>query len=147
MHGLLITASFLVSLATAVPTLHRRQANGATNATAATGADSYTFFSGDGSAAAGWPAQSKWLDFETMFYNNKVVMSSSCSQFKVADNSDAEIQGIHNAITAVSATTGVDPRFMLAIVMQESKGCVRVPTTSLGVPYGAPKLIPSYIFN
>ena len=30
------------------------------------GGDTYQFFQGDGSAGAGWPDQSAWLDFETM---------------------------------------------------------------------------------
>ncbi|TVY33480.1 hypothetical protein LSUB1_G009005, partial [Lachnellula subtilissima] len=33
------------------------------------------------------------------------------------------------AIQSISNLTAVDPRFILAAVMQESKGCVRVPTT------------------
>lgn len=32
--------------------------------------------------------------------------------------------------------TGVDPRMILAIIMQESKGCVRVPTTTSPGPDG-----------
>ncbi|KAJ2975888.1 hypothetical protein NQ176_g5260 [Zarea fungicola] len=46
-----------------------------------------------------------------------------------ADNSPAEIAAIKNAISSVSAQAGIDARFVLAIIMQESKGCVRVPTT------------------
>lgn len=60
-------------------------------------------------------------------------MSKSCSQYNLTPNSDAEIQAIHDSIVSVSNSTGVDSRFILAIVMQESNGCVRVPTTDGGV--------------
>jgi hypothetical protein len=60
-------------------------------------------------------------------------MSASCTQFGVADNTDAEISEISTAIQSVGASTGIDPRFILAIMMQESNGCVRAPTTNYGV--------------
>lgn len=50
-----------------------------------------------------------------------------------ADNSATEIANIKSSINQVSGETGVDNRFILAIVMQESKGCVRAPTTNNGV--------------
>lgn len=37
------------------------------------------------------------------------------------------------AIQSVGASEGIDPRVILAVVMQESKGCVRVITTDNGV--------------
>ncbi len=40
---------------------------------------------------------------------------------------------IWNAIQQVSQETGVDHRFVLAVLMQESGGCVRAPTTNYGV--------------
>lgn len=40
---------------------------------------------------------------------------------------------MRTAIKTVGASTGVDPRFIFAIVMQESNGCVRAPTTNYGV--------------
>ena len=49
------------------------------------------------------------------------------------DNSADEIAAINTAIEQVAAATAVDHRFILAIMMQESKGCVRVPTTDNGV--------------
>ena len=50
-----------------------------------------------------------------------------------ADDSQDEINAIRNAIEASAAASQVDHRFVLAIMMQESKGCVRVPTTNNGV--------------
>jgi hypothetical protein len=51
----------------------------------------------------------------------------------VPNNSADEIQSLKSAISSVGASSGVDPRFILAIVMQESGGCVRAPTTNGGV--------------
>ena len=93
----------------------------------------YKQFNGDGSTTAGWPDQSDWVDFEKMFDANKLQMSTSCAQYNQTNNSPQEIQDIKKAILDVSNKTSVDNRFILAVVMQESKGCVRVPTTSLEV--------------
>jgi hypothetical protein len=75
-----------------------------------------------------------WVSsFDTMFEANKVIMQSSCTQWDVANNSDDEINEISSSIQTVASSTGIDPRFILAIVMQESNGCVRAPTTNYGV--------------
>lgn len=93
-------------------------------------ADSYKFYTGDGSAKAGWPSTNAWGSFDQLWNANLPLMRRSCGFNNWgADNSAAEIDGIKNAINSVSGQTGVDKRFILAIVMQESKGCVRVPTT------------------
>ena len=61
-------------------------------------------------------------------------MAKSCSeQFNVPNDSESEINEIQSAIQTVSAQTGVDNRFILAIIMQESSGCVRAPTSNFGV--------------
>jgi hypothetical protein len=60
-------------------------------------------------------------------------MQSGCGQFGVPEDSAGEIQAIYNAIQTVAAETLVDHRFILAIMMQESSGCVRDPTTNGGV--------------
>ena len=67
------------------------------------------------------------------FEANKGVMSASCTQFGVADNTDDEIAEMSTSIQSVASSTGIDPRFILAIIMQESNGCVRAPTTNYGV--------------
>lgn len=96
--------------------------------------DIYRVYGGSGAVSNGWPAQSAWVaDFETMFNNNKVIMSSSCTQWSVPNNSPAEITAIHDGIKTVAGETGIDARYILAILMQESNGCVRVPTTNWGV--------------
>ncbi|THV49749.1 hypothetical protein BGAL_0181g00220 [Botrytis galanthina] len=88
----------------------------------------YKMFTGDGS---NWPAISAWTTFETMWVKSQSVMTISCKQFGgAANNSPAEIANIKSAITSVAASSGVDARFILAIVMQESGGCVRAPSTA-----------------
>jgi len=51
----------------------------------------------------------------------------------VPDDSDDEIQSLQDAINQVAQETFVDHRFILAVVLQESNGCVRVHTTGNGV--------------
>lgn len=77
---------------------------------------------------------SAWVgDFETMWSANVGIISKSCDQFQVPDNSDEETNDVKAAVQAAAKANGVDPRFALAIMMQESKGCVRVHTTNYGV--------------
>lgn len=68
-----------------------------------------------------------------MFNNNKFIMQSSCPQWSVPNDSASEINDIYNGIETVASETGIDARFILAIMMQESNGCVRAPTTNWGV--------------
>jgi hypothetical protein len=94
----------------------------------------YTLFEGDGSIADGWPSQENWKSFKQSFSANQEVMRSSCSANGWGeDNSEQEISDIRDAIRAAADETGVDDRFILAILMQESNGCVRVKTTDNGV--------------
>ncbi|KIN01692.1 hypothetical protein OIDMADRAFT_179013 [Oidiodendron maius Zn] len=91
-------------------------------------------FSGDGATSQGWPSMDQWVpSFDDMFNANLDILADSCSQFGVANNQDSENESMRTAIKNVGASTGVDPRFILAIVMQESNGCVRAPTTNYGV--------------
>jgi hypothetical protein len=95
--------------------------------------DSYTLYSGNGDTPP-WPTTDNWVSsFEDMFNYNMPIMTGSCSQFGVPNNSDQEIQDISSGIQTVAGETGVDARFILAIVLQESNGCVRAPTTNYGV--------------
>ncbi|KID61202.1 uncharacterized protein G6M90_00g113680 [Metarhizium brunneum] len=94
-------------------------------------ADRYVFYRGSG---ANWPSQKSWGSFDSLWNANVPLMQKSCGwNGWGADNSGAEINDIKNAIHQVSGSTGVDKRFILAIMMQESKGCVRVPTTNNGI--------------
>src|SRR4051812_28789357 len=66
-------------------------------------------------------------------------MGQSCAAFTdhsgnpLPLNTDAELDDLKSAIQQVSGETGVDDRFILAVVLQESSGCVRAPTTNGGV--------------
>ncbi|OKP09445.1 hypothetical protein PENSUB_5211 [Penicillium subrubescens] len=60
-------------------------------------------------------------------------MSASCTQFDAENDSEAELAYLSSSIQSVAKTSGVDARFILAIVLQESNGCVRVGTTNNGV--------------
>ncbi|EMC91759.1 hypothetical protein BAUCODRAFT_49760, partial [Baudoinia panamericana UAMH 10762] len=88
---------------------------------------------GDGTTAQGWPSMSAWTNFESMWTANLPIISISCTQFGEPNNSDQESADVKSAIQSVSSASGVDERFILAVVMQESKGCVRAPTTNWGV--------------
>jgi hypothetical protein len=91
------------------------------------GSDVYRQYWGDGGPEAGWPAKSQWVSFKAMFDNNKAIMFRSCGWNNWgADNSGEEIGQIYNAIQKVALETGVDHRFILATIIQESGGCTRV---------------------
>jgi hypothetical protein len=68
-----------------------------------------------------------------MWTNNMAIISISCTQFSEDNNSDQESADVKSAIQSVAQSSGIDERFILAIMMQESKGCVRVPTTDYSV--------------
>ncbi|CEJ90125.1 hypothetical protein VHEMI05929 [[Torrubiella] hemipterigena] len=97
------------------------------------GTDSYKYYSGDGTTGQGWPGKDKWVSFENMFNNYKNTMFNGCSQFGQANDSGPEVGAIYDGIQAAAKATGVDHRFILAVIMQESAGCVRAPTTNYGV--------------
>lgn len=92
--------------------------------------DVYKMYSGNGAASSGWPSEDQWASFDDAWSANIPTIKVSCSQFGQEDPSDQEIADTKSAIQSVAGESGVDERFILAIMMQESKGCVRVPTTS-----------------
>ncbi|UKZ48283.1 hypothetical protein TrVGV298_002506 [Trichoderma virens] len=88
-------------------------------------------YSGDGSTGAGWPAQSAWASFDNLWNANLGAINGACQNngWGVANNSPTETSQIQAAILSLASSSGVDSRYILATIMQESKGCVRVPTT------------------
>lgn len=60
-------------------------------------------------------------------------MFSSCHRFKQIDDYGFEVGAIYDSIQQIALETCIDHRFILAIIMQESGGCVRAPTTNYGV--------------
>ncbi|OAQ58500.1 glycoside hydrolase [Pochonia chlamydosporia 170] len=122
-----ITSAFLAAVVAGLPTAE-------SNDVYARAADRYTFYQGDGSTGAGWPSQNAWGSWDELWNANLPLMRQSCGwNGWGADNSGDEINSINSAIQQLASQTGVDRRFILAIMMQESKGCVRVPTTNNGV--------------
>ncbi|GFP54389.1 hypothetical protein TASIC1_0004001200 [Trichoderma asperellum] len=99
------------------------------------GVDSYTLYLGSGSTSAGWPDKSRWVSFENMFNKYKPQMFAACGNqdSRIPNTDGPEVGAIWDGIQMTSAATGVDHRFVLAILMQESHGCVRVNTTTGGV--------------
>lgn len=78
-----------------------------------TGNMRYTAYKGDGTMNNGWPARSQWLDFRTLWFINQQTHIN-----KICDNSAAESGDLYRAIYAASQSTGVDPRFILAIIVR-----------------------------
>ncbi|KAL7917090.1 hypothetical protein ACQKWADRAFT_324932 [Trichoderma austrokoningii] len=74
----------------------------------------------------------RWMSFENMSNNYKPQMFAACgNQDGLIPNTDGpEVGGIWNGIQMTSVATGIDHCFMLAILMQESHGYVRVNITS-----------------
>jgi hypothetical protein len=58
----------------------------------------------------------------------KIMVSCSTNDPGVPDNSPQEILQIFNSIERVAKATVLDRRFILAILLQETKGCVRAHT-------------------
>ncbi|KAF2442814.1 carbohydrate-binding module family 50 protein [Karstenula rhodostoma CBS 690.94] len=102
----------------------------------------YKVFGGDGTPAQGWPQESEWKSFEDLWSANVDTTLKSCSQFGQDNNSQEESDNIKKAIEEVAGTSGVKAEFILSIVLQESKGCVRAPTTNYG--YDNPGLMQSF---
>lgn len=61
------------------------------------------------------------------------LISSSCTIYQVDLDTPDEIAALRNATLSISTETNTDPRFILAVIMQESNGCVRVPTSYYSV--------------
>ena len=101
-------------------------------------------FGGDGLLSQGWPSIENWIaDFDDMWDSNLDVLRSSCkSQGWGQDNTEEEIGHIRKAIKQISSDSKVDSRFIMAVMMQESNGCVRVKSTNNG--YNNPGLMQSH---
>ena len=90
-------------------------------------------FTGDGSVStSGWPPMDKWVSFEDFWELNVGLMKQSCKTFdsSLAQNSDEEIKEVRKSIEGMAVETKLDKTFIAAIMMQESNGCTRVPTTA-----------------
>lgn len=95
------------------------------------GKDEYTYYSGH---ADNFPPDSAWAAFDDLWKRNLPTIRRSCSFLAYGpDNSETDVLAIRSAIQDTAQASLVDHRFILATVMQESKGCVSVGgTTSSG---------------
>ncbi|KAL8685929.1 MAG: hypothetical protein Q9218_007461 [Villophora microphyllina] len=86
------------------------------------GGGGYVNYSGPASA---FPRESEWASYDALWRQNSALMKFN--------DSPSEIEFIHQAIEQVSKDSGVDVRCILCIIVQESGGNVRIPTTNNGV--------------
>lgn len=103
--------------------------------------DVYTFYAGDGSVEAGWPPMAEWLSYDALLQTMKPYLGQNCIN-NVPGNTPNETAQVLDSIITIANETNVDPRFILAVVMQESNACVRVATTA--VSNANPGLMQSY---
>ncbi|KAL8647852.1 MAG: hypothetical protein Q9226_006258 [Calogaya cf. arnoldii] len=75
--------------------------------------------------ASAYPDPSQWASYSALWAQNSRLMR--------LNSSEAEVEMIHRAIETVSASSGVDVRCILVIIVQESGGNVRVGSTNNGV--------------
>ncbi|KAK6333656.1 hypothetical protein TWF730_003840 [Orbilia blumenaviensis] len=121
--------AFGLGIKVAKPFAYWRNVN--TNDGAAYGSDTYTYYSG---GSENFPNPNNWMSFEAMFKANIPLMKQSCGWNSWGpDNTDRQIGFIKTYIQQVARASRVDQRAILAVVMQESSGCLRAPTTSNGV--------------
>ncbi len=92
-------------------------AEGGTN-----GGGGYENYSGPASA---FPPRSQWASYASLWRQNSRLIALNASP--------SEVTFIHSAIETVSASSGVDVRAILCIIVQESGGNPRVGTTNNGV--------------
>ncbi|KAL7774355.1 hypothetical protein CFE70_005267 [Pyrenophora teres f. teres 0-1] len=93
----------------------------------------YKVYRGDGSLLAGWPTQTSWLPFDAAWAAALPQIRTSCQNNGWGpDNTMEETWSVRNAILTSAAQSSIPAAFILAIVMQESRGCVRAPTTKFG---------------
>lgn len=84
---------------------------------------------GDGSANDGWPTISEWVSFNYIWQVNYNSIQNSCGQYGVPNLSDDEMNDLENGINDIANQFNIDHRYILAEILTESSGCVRVPTT------------------
>lgn len=92
--------------------------------------DSYTHYTGDGSK---WPSTAVWQSHSDMVRKNNATFGTGCVQSPPPNTAD-ETSDVFDAIQDAAEKSKLDHRFILAVVLQESSGCVRAVTTTGSVP-------------
>ena len=65
---------------------------------------------------------------------NSYIVNTSCSRiWWLPDNLEAEHDDLRSSIDTIAQETLLDHRFIFSVILQESGGCVRVPTSNYGV--------------
>ncbi|KAL8689314.1 MAG: hypothetical protein Q9218_004991 [Villophora microphyllina] len=86
------------------------------------GGGGYENYSGP---ASNFPNPSQWASYQALWAQNSRLIGFNASP--------QEVEFIHQAIETVSGDSGVDVRAILCIIVQESGGNPRIPTTNNGV--------------
>lgn len=110
----------------------RRNVN-ETNDGVGAGEDKYTYYEG---GPENFPSSDGWVSFQDMWNKNQPIMLQACGWLEMgAETTQQETEWIYDAIQDRANASLVDHRLILAIIMQESHGCVRVhhTTSSSGV--------------
>lgn len=77
---------------------------------------------------------SEWKTFDELWEGYKPMLGQNCdTAFKVPNNTPEDTENIRKALLSQSKVGGVPSTFALALMMQESLGCVHVPTTANAV--------------
>ncbi|EMC99875.1 hypothetical protein BAUCODRAFT_63217 [Baudoinia panamericana UAMH 10762] len=106
-----------------------------------TGKDVYKYYSG---AWTNFPNQSTWISFNEMWAGNLHTLQHGCNGFGKSQNSESNIQSIYSAIQDRASASLVDHRLIFATVLQESRGCVRVGSTTSSTGVNNPGLMQSH---
>lgn len=107
----------------------------------------YVTYSGAVSTAQPpYPLISTWIPFERLWTMNSANIGVTCvfASGSVPANTASENLALRSAILDVSSENSVNPSFILALILQESNGCVRVSTTSSWENTQNPGLMQSY---
>lgn len=106
------------------------------------GQDVYTYYHGP---ASNFPPSERWIDFDAMWKANLNTFQNSCGWLNEGPNNTPEmIQDIYDAIQNRANASLVDHRFILATILQESNGCVRVGSTTSSGGVHNPGLMQSH---
>ncbi|KAG4034284.1 hypothetical protein MFRU_003g02540 [Monilinia fructicola] len=92
------------------------------------GTDTYKCYSGDWQS---FPPSSRWVSFDAMWNKSTTYLKESCANTGAFGSGDspAQIQSMYDSILSVASASLVDPRFIYAIILQESSGCVNIDTS------------------
>lgn len=93
-----------------------------------------------------YPLMSTWIPFLNLWAMNSANIGTTCvfASSSVPVNTESETASLKYNIQSVANETNVHPSFILAMILQESNGCVRVPTTSSWENVQNPGLMQSF---